>query len=70
MDLSGFPGFQISLVAEFIQRYKNPPQNPPQENAKMLIKWQLKFLLESRPHREQNALSPLILGCLCFELNL
>ena len=52
MDLYGFTGFQISLMAEFIQRYKNLPQNLPQENAKMLIKWQLKFLLESRPHRK------------------
>ncbi len=51
MDLSGFQGFRTSLMTEFIQRYKNLPQNLPQENAKMLIKWQLIFLLESRPHR-------------------
>jgi len=43
-------------MAEFIQRYKNLPQNlpqnPPQGIAMMLIKWQLIFLLESRPHRK------------------
>jgi hypothetical protein len=43
-------------VNSFYKYIKNLPQNlpqkPPQPIAKMMIKWTLNSLLESRPHRQ------------------